>query len=47
MLHFAAVLGAGCDDVDTGGVDAGVTENVGKLGDVLLYGVKSAGKQVA
>ena len=47
IFHAAAVLGAGGDDINSCGVDAAVTENVGKLDDVLFDAVKHAGEKVA
>ena len=45
-FHTASVLGAGGKDIDARCVDAGVTENVGQLGDILFDPVKRAGEQV-
>lgn len=47
IFHAAAVLGAGGDDINSCGVDVAVTENVGKLDDVLFDAVKNAGEKVA
>ena len=41
------MLGAGGADVDTGGVDAAVAQQVGQLGQVLVQPVERAGEQVA
>ena len=38
---------AGGHDIDSGGVDAAVAQDIRQLGDVLLNAVKSAGKQLA
>ena len=46
-LETAAVLGAGGADVDTGGVDAAVAQQIGQLGQVLVQPVERAGEQVA
>lgn len=45
-LHALAVFRAGGNDIDAGGVDAAVTEDVGELGDILLQAVEHAGKQM-
>ena len=37
---------AGGNDVNSGCVDTAVTENIGKLGNVLFNPVKCAGKQM-
>ena len=47
MFHPAAVLCASGDDVNSCGVNTVVTENVGKLGNVLFDSVKHTGEQVA
>ena len=36
---------AGGHNIDPGGVDAAVSQDVGQLGDILLNAIKSAGKQ--
>ena len=41
------MFGAGGDNVNPCGVDTAVTENVGKLGNVLFDAVKHPGEQVA
>ena len=46
MLHSFAVFITGGHDVNTGGVDTAVTENIGELGNILFNAVKSAGKQM-
>ena len=46
-LNFSPVLGSGGHDVDAGGVDAAVAQNVGQLGDVLFNAVEGAGEQLA
>ena len=46
VFKSLAVLCAGGNDVNAGGVDAAVTEDVGELGDVLFNAVKCAGKQM-
>ena len=38
--------GAGFGDVDAGGVDAGMAQNVGQAHDVMLHAVENPGKQV-
>ena len=40
------MFGSGGHDVDARGVDAAVAEQIGKLGDVLLYLIKSPGKEL-
>ena len=47
IFHSFAVFGAGGDDIYSCGVDATVTENVGKLCDILFNAVKHTGEQVA
>lgn len=37
---------AGCNDVDPGRIDTAVTENVGKLGNVLFDSIECSGKQM-
>ena len=46
ILHPPAMFFAGRYDINSCGVDAAVTKDVGKLGDVLLDAVKRARKQV-
>ena len=46
-LNFSPVLGSGGHDVDAGGVDAAVAQNVGQPGDVLFNAVEGAGEQFA
>ena len=40
MLHPFAVLIAGGDDINAGGIDTAVTENIGKLGDIFFDPIK-------
>ena len=47
MLQLFAVLCAGGDNINAGGVDAGMAKQVGQLGNILFQGVKGTGKQVA
>ena len=47
IFHTATVFGAGGDNIDSCGVNAAVSENVGKLGNILLNAVKHTGEQVA
>ena len=44
MLHLAFVLGTGSDNIDASGVDARVSENVGKLCNIFFNAVEGAGK---
>ena len=46
LLDFAAVLRARGHDVNAGGVDAAVTQDVGQLGYVLLDPIERAGEQL-
>ena len=41
------MFGAGGHNVDTCGVDGAVTQDVGKLGDVLFDAVKGSSKELA
>ena len=44
-LDLAPVFRSGSHDIDSGGVDGTVTQNVGKLCNVLFDAVKGAGKE--
>ena len=46
-LHTLAMFRTGGDNINSGRVDAAVTENIGKLGNVLFNPVKYTGEQVA
>lgn len=46
-LDLSSVFGSGGHDIDAGGVDAAVAQNVGRLGDVLFNAVEGAGEQFA
>ena len=46
MLHFAHVLRACCDHIDTRGINACVAEDIGKAYDVLFDAVEGAREQV-
>lgn len=46
MVQFAAVFGAGGHEIDAGGVDAAVPQQVGQLGDVLVQAVEGAGEEL-
>ena len=46
-LYFPAVLHTGGHDIDSGGVDAAVAQNVRQLGNVLFKTVEGAGEQLA
>ncbi len=45
-LHAAAVLAAGGNNINSCGVDAGMSQNVGKLCNILFNLVKHSCKQV-
>lgn len=47
LLQLTAVLLSGGHDIDAGGVDAAVAEEVCQLGDILLNGVEGSGKELA
>ena len=47
ILHTVAVSRSGGDNINSGRVDAAVTENIRKLGNILFNSVKHTGKQVA
>ena len=47
IFHTLPVFIAGIHNINAGGVDTAVTENVGELGNILFNAVKSAGKQMA
>ena len=47
IFHSLAVLRAGGDDINSCCVNAAVTENIGKLGDVLFDSIEHTGEQVA
>lgn len=42
-LDFSAVFGAGCHDIDAGGVDAAVAQNIRQLRNVFFNAVKCPG----
>ena len=46
-FHFATVLDARRNDIDARRVDACMSENIRKLGNVLFETVKGAGKKVS
>lgn len=46
VFHAAAVLRPCGNDIDTRGVDAGMTENVRKLGNIFFDPVEHAGKEM-
>lgn len=46
MFHPSAMFIAGGNDVNTGGIDTAVTENVGELGNVLFNPVKHPCEQM-
>ncbi len=46
-FQLADVLHTGGDQIDAGGLDAGMPQDVGQLRDVLIHPVKGPGKQVA
>ena len=47
MLHFTLVLRACRNNVDARGVYAGMSEDVGKLGNVLFNSVEGPREQVS
>ena len=47
IFHMLSMFVAGSDNINAGGVDTTVTENIGKLGNILFNTVKSAGEQMA
>ena len=47
IFHTLTVFIAGINNINAGGVDTAVTENVGELGNILFNAVKSAGEQMA
>ena len=47
MLHPSAVLVAGGNDINSGGVDAAVAENICQLGDVFFKAIENSCKKVA
>ena len=46
-LHLLPVFSAGGHDVDAGGVDAAVAQNIRQFGDILFQLIESAGKELA
>ena len=46
-FDFSAVLGSGGHDIDSGGVDAAVSQNIRQLRNVLLDAIKGSGKELA
>ena len=47
IFHTFTMLGAGADDINARRVYTAVTEDVGKLGNILLYAVEYTGEQVS
>lgn len=47
MFHPSAMFITGGNDVNTGGVDTAVTENIGELGNILFNAVKHPCEQMA
>ena len=47
IFHSFAVFRAGGNDINSGRVDAAVTENVGKFGNIFFNSVKHPCKQMA
>ena len=45
-FHSPAVFGAGGDDINSGGVNAGMSENIRQLGNILFDSVKYPGEQM-
>ena len=46
-LDLPAVFPSGGHDINAGGADGTVTQNIRQFGDVLLNSVKRAGKELA
>ena len=46
-LHAAAVLRPGRSDIDAGGIDAGMAQNIRQFPDILIHGIKYPGEQMA
>ena len=46
-FYFPAVFQSGGHDIDSGGVDAAVTQNVRQLGNVLFKTIEGTGEQLA
>ena len=46
-FYFSPVFRAGCHNIDSGGVDAAVAQNIRQLGNVLFNTIKGSGKQLA
>ena len=46
LFDFSAVLSAGCHDINSGGVDAAVAENICQLRNILFHTVEGSGKQL-
>ena len=45
-LHTPSVFVAGGDDINSRGVDAGVAQNIGKLGDIPFNLIKNSRKEM-
>ena len=45
LFQLTAVLLSGGHDIDTGGIDAAVAQNICQLGNVLFDAIECAGKQ--
>ena len=41
------MLAAGRHEIDPGGIDGAVTQNIRQLGDILFLAVKGAGKKLS
>ena len=46
-LQLPPVFSTGGHDIDAGGLDAAVAQNIRKLCDVFAEGIKAAGKELA
>ena len=46
-FDFSAVFRSACHDIDPGGIDTAVAQDICQLGDVLFNAVKRACKQLS
>ena len=47
LLYFSAMLHARAHDVDPGGVDGAVAQNVCQLGNILFQSIEGSGKELS